>query len=385
MKLARFSYSEFEEDERRWIIRPFQLNDVNLFVGPNGTGKTRLLNCVKALGDLISRPPSPLFISGSWDIQFADGENRFRLEIKIHEKEVREELLQLNGKTVLERSSDGRGKLWSEQINGPLDFAIDKTNLALVVKRDSVQHAYLDSLRDWGLNVRHYLFGSEFGHKSMSLVPIKREATDSRPALTFEATEPNNVVGQYFKAFEQFGARFDRALKRDMRTLGYNLTGVHAGPASAAFENLPLISNDTMPMLLFVTETGVRRRIWQHELSAGMFRVLALLIHLNYALMAKHTGALLIDDVGEGLDYERSSRLVELLVERVKNTNIQLLMSSNDRFVMNHVDLQYWQILRRSGSTVSIKNRFTSGDMFKKFEYTGLSNFDFFANNAPIQ
>lgn len=42
-----------------------------------------------------------------------------------------------------------------------------------------------------------------------------------------------------------------------------------------------------------------------------MYRALAVIIHLNYLLLAKKTSCILIDDIGEGLDFERSTALSE--------------------------------------------------------------------------
>jgi hypothetical protein len=57
--------------------------------------------------------------------------------------------------------------------------------------------------------------------------------------------------------------------------------------------------------------------------------------------MMKTPATILIDDIGEGLDFDRSSRLIKLLIEIAeKNENIRLIMSTNDRFVMNAVPEQ---------------------------------------------
>jgi hypothetical protein len=63
-----------------------------------------------------------------------------------------------------------------------------------------------------------------------------------------------------------------------------------------------------------------------------MFRTLSLFIQLNYALQASLPSCLLIDDIGEGLDYSRSALLIERLMSKVEGTQIQLVMSTNDQF-----------------------------------------------------
>jgi hypothetical protein len=55
---------------------------------------------------------------------------------------------------------------------------------------------------------------------------------------------------------------------------------------------------------------------------SGVFRALATLIHLTYGCMSKNTSFVMIDDIGEGLDFERSSALIKVLIERATGTNI---------------------------------------------------------------
>jgi hypothetical protein len=90
---------------------------------------------------------------------------------------------------------------------------------------------------------------------------------------------------------------------------------------------------------------------------------------------------MLIDDIGEGLDFERSEKLIKVIVGRGAK-NLQILMSTNDRFVMNAVDLAFWRIVDRKGSRVKIWDEDNDAKRFGGFKYTGLSNFDFFASGA---
>ena len=89
----------------------------------------------------------------------------------------------------------------------------------------------------------------------------------------------------------------------------------------------------------------------------------------------------LIDDIGEGLDYERSCELIDLLIEKAKSHFVQLIMTTNDRFVMNRVPLEMWTVLNRTGSIVKGYNIHNSAEKFDKFRFTGMSNFDLFATD----
>lgn len=114
-------------------------------------------------------------------------------------------------------------------------------------------------------------------------------------------------------------------------------------------------------------------------MSQGMFRALALLIQVNFAQRSSTGGCLLVDDIGEGLDYERSTALIELLIEKGRRHGIQLIMATNDRFVMNKVPLEYWCVIQRTGAHCKIYNYKNCKQTFDEFKLTGLNNFDFLA------
>ena len=65
----------------------------------------------------------------------------------------------------------------------------------------------------------------------------------------------------------------------------------------------------------------------------GMFRALSIIVQVNYSVLADTPSCILIDDIGEGLDFERSCDLIDVLISKAKNSSVQLLMATNDRFV----------------------------------------------------
>lgn len=123
-------------------------------------------------------------------------------------------------------------------------------------------------------------------------------------------------------------------------------------------------------------------------MSQGMFRALSILIQVNYARLADRSYCILIDDIGEGLDFDRSARLIELLRDKATASSFQLIMATNDRFVMDHVPLEEWTVLQRQGSHVRVLNNANSRDLFEDFKFTGLSNFSFLETDfarGPIE
>ena len=91
-----------------------------------------------------------------------------------------------------------------------------------------------------------------------------------------------------------------------------------------------------------------------------MFRTIYIIAFLLYFKRNKlgQPAMLLVDDLCEGLDYNRSTKLGKLCFNMCQQLGIQLMASSNDSFLMDVVDLKYWNILRRVGNKVEIINSY---------------------------
>jgi hypothetical protein len=56
-------------------------------------------------------------------------------------------------------------------------------------------------------------------------------------------------------------------------------------------------------------------------------------------------------------------------------------MYAFDRFVMNNVPLEYWQVIQRNNGECRVFNYKNSREKFDEFKYMGLNNFDFLATD----
>jgi hypothetical protein len=176
-----------------------------------------------------------------------------------------------------------------------------------------------------------------------------------------------NTLSLFIKGKSLFGNNFIKQIITDMRKIGYFLSGLDY-----------MIINDDIAYLT-INEEDIDGKLLQFNLSQGMFRALALIIHFVYTIMSKTSATMLIDDIGEGLDFDRSTRLIHLLIDEAEKdeNDIQLIMSTNDRQVMNGVKLDYWQVLDREGGHLKVYNARNSAEKFKEFKLLGLSPFDF--------
>jgi hypothetical protein len=195
-------------------------------------------------------------------------------------------------------------------------------------------------------------------------------------------SDQERVVGIFVKGKEDYGDEFVKSLMDDMKELGYPILEIHAGtPDNVAIMLKSGPQPFTLPgqvMAIGVKEEGIDGFVYQPSMSSGMFRALSVLTQVNYSQFSNRAHCVIIDDIGEGLDFDRSAQLIDLLRRKAKASNFQLIMATNDKFVMNHVPLDEWSILQRQGSRVLIRNIHNSKAVFEDFKFVGMSNFAFF-------
>lgn len=146
-------------------------------------------------------------------------------------------------------------------------------------------------------------------------------------------------------------------------------------------DKIEVVENASGGKWLLIYETGIEKPMEFYELSNGMFRVFSVLLYMIYSSTLKGARCLMIDDMGEGLDYRRSTKLGKIVFSYCKAKSIQLIVTSNDSFLLDTVDLDLWNILQRTGSVVTSLNSQTHQELFAKFARTGLSNYDILSSN----
>ena len=252
--------------------------------------------------------------------------------------------------------------------------------MAVVARLDSIQHSFLKPLADWGAGVRHYAFGDKMGHEHLAIIVENGPAPDPR--------DVNAVIGLFRKGAKDFPDRFVAAVRDGMNSIGYDISDVGMMVPTDVVMMAPL-GGRVEPLFLFVQERDLPCRTQQTEMSQGMFRALSVITLLVYGEIASRPSCIIVDDIGEGLDFERSCKLIDLIRNRTNKSNIQIITSTNDKFVMNEVPLDDWSVLVRKCNHVTVRNRENSKREFEYFRFVGMSNFTFFemdfANGIPME
>ena len=370
MMLTKINYSQFTGSPNQWVLSDLRLGQSNLIVGKNASGKSGALNIIKGLGLLLSGKQKPEFLSGNYEAFFEHEDKRMRYCLEYTDRKVVREEVTVNGEPFLVRGTGGVGTIYHQKEMKPLEFQTPETDLAAVARRDSIQHPFLDPFGEWGAGVRHFAFGGKMG--STTMVFLMKEGPEADPS------NENAVIALFRKGVKDHPDTFAETVRQDMCAIDYPVDAVGVRPPTNLIVQTPF---QVSPMVLFVQETDLPCETEQTDMSQGMFRALAILVHLNYAVLASKPSCIVIDDIGEGLDFDRSCQLIDLVRRKGRQSTAQLIMATNDRFVMNKVPLKEWSVLQRAGNRVDVRNYENSKQVFDEFEFTGLSNFDFFATD----
>jgi len=383
MLLESIDYSQFRGTPSQWRLTGCTLGDINLIVGKNATGKSRTLSVIRGLADLLCGDRKPTFLSGDYRVVFDSKGCKTKYVLSYENSKVVRERLVIGSTTYLSRGPGGKGRIRYQTLKGGmgfLEFQMPETELAVFGRRDLIQHPFLEALYSWGKSVTHYNFGTQLGKDLLLIVLPKDRESGEQSGLNLKDT--NKVVQTFREGEKKFGSKFTDSIMSDMRKVGYRLSEIGLSPPRSIIvqTNLP-----AEVLGLYVQENDLKGRTDQNEMSQGMFRALSLIIQITYSQLAETPSCILIDDIGEGLDYERSSALVKLIIKKAEGKPVQLVMATNDRFVMNKVPLKYWCAIHRIGGTSRIRNFRNSRKLFEDFELTGLNNFDFFSTNYYLK
>ena len=372
MRLTSIEFSEFKGLEHEWILERFELGQVNLLVGRNATGKSRTINVMVALAQLLCGDRKSVYESGGFDVYFGGEKTDLHYQLEYLNNKIERELLHKGSDVLLRRTAPGSyGHIFAQEFGKEMRFQVPTQELAVVAKRDAEQHPFLEELFQWASFVRHFEFGKSMGHLNLG-IPVK----ELPPYMNEKDT--TQAVPIYSKGWNLYKEPFKDAIKADMATLGYDITEI----AIRRPDKLQVAG--PFPLDLFgisVKERGLSCFTDQPSMSQGMFRALSIIIQLNFLVMSKVGTCILVDDIGEGLDFERSCKLIEVMRNKANHSSVQLIMSTNDRFVMNSVPLTEWCVLQRQGHRIKVHNYKNSAHIFDRFKKTGLANFDFLATD----
>jgi len=355
MILKTIRYYEFKGQDNYWEIKDVVFSKQNIIAGLNATGKTRLINVISGFAKLLS---SKIKVTGgNWFLTFENGNNiKYSYILQINEGIIDCEEIKENEAILLLREKEN-GRIYSKKDNKYHTFNPPGDELTLNVRRDVAEYPFLEEFIKWAKNLHGYLFS---GVKNDQItIPNKPEGyletLTTVPYILQQAGSDKGIVEK---------------ILADMHSIGY--------PVDKIFVKSKMLQPQLHHIFtIVVQESDLNCETEQTTISNGMFRALCLVVILEYLIKTGSSGTLIIDDLGEGLDFDRSAKLTRLLFEKTKNIDFQIIITSNDRFLINNVDMKNINFLERDGHVVVASNYENNKEVFDTFMLSGLNNFDY--------
>ncbi len=359
MILKKINYKEFSPEDQKnnyWELGGLVLGATNLIVGKNASGKTRTLNLMQGLALIIN---STRNVQNSYfeAVFVMDDKKELKYNLEISLGKITKELIVVDGEIKLKRNT--KETILMSATTGNITIQPPDDKLVLHVRRDKVEYPFFEDLYVWASTVRGY----KFANYDPSLLEIPSSHTGVMQSLNMAPF-----------MFDKLSPESIQEVIKDFNSIGYD----------AEEATLAKVGNTPLGLkLISIKEKGVRYPIQQTGLSNGMMRAFALLVLVQYLLDEekgqKHL--VLVDDFGEGLDYERARGLAKIIFNKMDCDNIQFVATSNHELLMNVVDIKNWNILERDGTKVFALNYENSKEIFDEFELTGLNNFDLLSSS----
>lgn len=358
MILTKIDFYENKENGNYWEIKDVNLDMFNLIIGLNATGKTRLVKAIASFARTLTGKKSHLK-DGKWKLEFHDRENQivYQYNLKIGDKIVILEEIKKGEKVILKRERE-EGKLFSHIKKKMIAFSPPKDQLTLHVRRDIKEFPFLEEFSKWAENFHGYMFTYAVPNQITisSHAESLLENLSTTPYLLVDALKIEDIRDKIISDFASIGYPIDKI--------------------DVAARKIPGTPGDTF--ISFVQEKDLSCLTEQDQMSQGMYRAFSLVVILEYLLRLNKKCTVVIDDLGEGLDYERALAITELLLKKLEGGKIQLIATSNDRYLINNIDIKYLNLLERKGHVVHASNYMNCKEIFEEFRITGLNNFDFF-------
>lgn len=371
MIIKCFKYSRFPGMSRSWRIvgkddkdneSYAEFSNLNLLIGKNAAGKSRTLDAIQEMAALISGQhliDQTKYHTQLFDFIFTDKGNTYRYVLFFKEKVLIEESLYLNDEKVIDREK-------KTIIHGGTTYNLSekiKDNELLINRKQENEVYFFPELVFWGFSLRTFFFSGQ--------VEKDKYVEDLNTLALRDITSSMEDIGLIIPMFhwgrQDYGKKFEKEILDSMNLLGYELTDIDIKKCKGGY-------------CINVEEDG-KYMVPQQEMSQGMFRALAFFVLLANAVWRNLSVCILVDDIGEGLDFERSKGFVDMIIRKTYGTQIQYFLSSNDRYIMNQIHLKYWTVVERQNDKSVFYNRFNSKKNFEDFKYTGLNNFDFYTTN----
>jgi PHD/YefM family antitoxin component YafN of YafNO toxin-antitoxin module len=208
MILTKLSYRENIGNDSFWEVNSLNFGMLNLIIGLNATGKTRLVNVISNLAKMLSKK-IPVSKMGNWNLEFQKNQKeKYKYKLEIIEGRVQFEEIKQGNRVLLRRENE-EGIIYSYLREKKIKIHPPKAELTLHVRRDVKEFPFLEDLFEWSNNFVGYQFTGTISNEV--LIPsneTKKELLESlgaTPYLLKSALNDDEIVNSIINDFSSIG------------------------------------------------------------------------------------------------------------------------------------------------------------------------------------
>lgn len=337
MKLLSIEFNDYS-----WVLNKVSFSNLNLIAGKNAVGKSKTLNAIILFVKFLNGEVNSTIDAHRSKVEFlTDDETLLSYEYEYQDNVIVEETLHKGEEKIISRNKE-------HAFIGETEVYPPANKLCVQSQRDTKNYPEFEAIIQWAEKLKGFSF-SELSSSRNFLIPsmLNEQISFSDMYEKIDALEEK-------KSF----------VIEKMAEMDYEIESIEPFRVSDKFS------------IVLIKERGVNSPLFSSLMSNGMLRVFYIFSYIAYLSTEQGARTLLIDDLGEGLDFSRSKKLSKILFDYCENHDIQLIVTSNDNFLMNAVSLDHWVILQRDGEQTFAISKYTHPEMFLRFKKMGLNNFD---------
>lgn len=337
MKLKRLS---FINHRTGWNVKDVDFDDLTLFVGASGVGKTQILHSILLLSQ-VARGRS---LNGvEWVVYFTNCNKDYVWSGSFEtSKEINPDIVKLNEagyNIVKETLTEGENLIIDRDkerliYNGVQTVKLDTNRSAIsLLKEEALIEPVYQAFR------KIYKLDTE--NRGIRITPAiingKEEAMDLAEIKRFKSLSP---IEKLFLLKKNDLNEFD--IIKD------NFTEIFPLVEDIDFDLNIMFNKRNIPILK-IKEKYVDEWISQNNISSGMYRALSQIVTLT---LADDGDIILIDEFENGLGVNCINQLADIIL--YPETDIQVIITSHHPYIINTIPYSRWKVVTRRGSDVNV-------------------------------
>lgn len=349
MKILSYKFSE----PNSWCFERIDFNSINLLVGRNGSGKTRLLNTIVNFFKMF-RPNSNEIQNGEWEVKFkisSNDNNEYTYIFKAESDQILEETLLINSKIHINRKNnsiiiDGKEMPgFGKNIIGLKAFS--QTDILVPILK-AFQNVYVRRYNP-------YSYLEQPGHPLVSLDQLTKIIESDDSFINYLSLTDSILPELGFFYLKEKKREELSKLKKDFCSYFDYVEDLDLLNIDKIRSQFPIINESLSLFCLCIKENN--SWIPTFAISSGMKKYLEALIDL-YATPSNCI--IIYDEFENGLDPINITDLIDLFLE--KRNERQYIFTSHHPNIINNFPVKNWIVLNRD--KYSVHN--LSGDKIEK-------------------